>query len=91
MNKYENYEHDLNTIEMTMKLQCNKEYEDIKDNFETIKELVEKEKPKKPLKYKLSNHLEIVCPNCECYVNTKKKYNYCKECGQKLDWNDENE
>lgn len=86
MNKYENYKHDLNTIEVTMISQCNKEYEDIKNNFDTIKELVEKEKPKKVLEEKNIGDMYIgKCPKCKSKIFEDETY--CSDCGQLLEWN----
>lgn len=64
-----------------------------------LQELVDKEKPKK-LKSKTDKdgRLLWICPNCgDVYmkfwsdVETITCRKYCDECGQKLDWSEENE
>lgn len=56
------------------------------DNMDILKELVEKETPKK-LKETTST---LRCPSCNKYVTSKgcihKEINYCFKCGQKFDW-----
>ena len=49
------------------------------DFAETIKKALEKQMPKKPIKYKY----EIVCPSCKTLVGSSP---YCRYCGQALDW-----
>lgn len=65
----------------------------------TLQELVDKETPKK-LKSKTDKdgRLLWICPNCgDVYmkfwsdVETITCRKYCDECGQKLDWSEENE
>lgn len=56
------------------------------DWLNTLQGLVDKETPKKPSYlnyggYKIGNHH---CPTCDSIIN--KQYNYCPECGQKLNW-----
>ncbi|WP_050636165.1 hypothetical protein [Candidatus Stoquefichus sp. SB1] len=77
MNKYQK---SLNTLR--------KEYlnNDSKE-CDILQELVDKATPKKPTKiYKR-------CPNCDHKVSwnyyADRKLNYCPECGQRLDWSDE--
>ena len=59
-----------------------KEYKDIKA---ILQELVDRATPRKPIKdsYSIS-----ACSNCGC-IFLKGKQNYCSECGQALDWGDE--
>ena len=60
------------------------------------REAVEKQKPKKPkLKYKprFLGKTMYTCPNCgncclEEFANERQRNNYCWDCGQKLDWNE---
>lgn len=42
---------------------------------------LEKQIPKKPIKYKY----EIVCPSCKTLVGSAP---YCRYCGQALEWGD---
>lgn len=63
---------------------------------EECREAVEKQKPKKPkLKYKprFLGKTMYTCPNCgncclEEFANERQRNNYCWDCGQKLDWNE---
>lgn len=64
----------------------------MKDDYDILKELVEKETPKKPI-YKRDNN-RYVCGNCEeRFPYTRDgidqyMYHYCPYCGQKADWSD---
>lgn len=53
-----------------------------KDCYKLIREALEKQTPKKPIKYKD----EIVCPSCKTLVGSSP---YCRYCGQALDWGEE--
>ena len=45
----------------------------------------EKETPKKPTKeVNEHNDYDYICPNCKGNVN--RFYKYCRECGQRIDW-----
>lgn len=62
----------------------------------TLKEAVEKQILKKPKVLKENAYtLSYGCPNCSCYLTTLldgdwlgERNNYCRICGQALDWND---
>lgn len=63
-------------------------------NLDVIKELVDKETPKKP-DYEGDgyddngqiNYDTWICPNCrKRYEVDYDDYDYCPNCGQKLDW-----
>lgn len=74
--------------------------------YNTIKELVDKETPMKPIVYNLN---QFKCPKCKKQIKGQKMlYNmetkrfdkkcdwkcrkvYCPYCGQKLDWSDTND
>ena len=66
---------------------------------DTLQELVDKSTPKKvKSKTDKDGRFLLVCPNCaDVYmkfwsdVETVSCRKYCDECGQKLDWSDENE
>lgn len=70
-------------------------------DFETIKELVDKETPMKPktIKSKIHKGTEWVCPNCnhhiayfdELGIGTVRVFNYCIECGQRLNLRSDSE
>lgn len=47
--------------------------------LKTAKEAIEKQLPKKPIKYAK----EVVCPTCITPVGRSP---YCDSCGQSLDW-----
>lgn len=61
-------------------------------DLQTIKEALEKQIPKKPLKQEFGFFdFRLVCPECEQpiarYFNKKEyKPRYCHNCGQALDW-----
>ena len=51
----------------------------------TLQELVEKATPKKPTEKKpFGNATYYNCPNCNIGIGTSA--NYCRKCGQALDW-----
>lgn len=60
--------------------------------LEPIQELVDKETPKKVIKFtsEITNSEEALtfytCPKCRMLLSND---NYCPKCGQKLDWSDE--
>lgn len=70
----------------------------INDYRQTLQELVDKETPKKPVIRGLSFAMHT-CPICDKEliitndetVIYKTKTNYCDNCGQKLDWSDNDE
>lgn len=70
---------------------------DTVDELITLKELVDKATPKKPIvKYDNFGDGTLCCPNCnQSIVNvwSKRKYRpkYCHYCGQALDWSEEDE
>lgn len=51
----------------------------LREELFRIEEALEKQTPKKPIKYKD----EIVCPSCKTLVGSSP---YCRYCGQALDW-----
>lgn len=59
----------------------------------------EKQIPKNPTPIDYEKYIDVIdnarflrgaywCPNCKCVV---KSGSFCSDCGQKLDWSDENE
>lgn len=68
----------------------------INEALNTIKIAVKKQIPKKPLKQEFGFFdFRLVCPECEQpiarYFNKKEyKPRYCHNCGQALDWSDNN-
>lgn len=67
--------------------------EETKAALETIGELIESKKPVKPID-ELNNEYDFhwyVCPICGGSVkdgDTGHKFNYCNECGRKMDWSE---
>lgn len=61
--------------------------------IDMLKELVDKETPKKPIKGKvIYNTFEnIITHHCECGRELSLNNAYCPKCGQKLDWSDKND
>lgn len=67
---------------------------DKKGWYGTLKELVDKATPKKPIINHICNEIEGdidygVCPICERPLGYA--FNYCEDCGQALDWSDEDD
>ena len=46
-------------------------------------EVLEKQIAKKPSLVGMQNK----CPNIDCFESVLRHFNYCSECGQKIDWN----
>lgn len=77
------------------------DYDDINEALYEIGELVNKETPMKPKDIKNKNRkgTEWVCPNCnhhiayfdELGIGTVRVFNYCIECGQKLNLRSDSE
>lgn len=75
----------------------------IKVNAKKIAEAVEKQTPQKVrhlhpltvdtvvggLKFKKGTSIITECPSCRTWIRKNDKY--CNECGQKLDWSDDND
>jgi hypothetical protein len=67
-------------------------YNEIYDSMDTLRELVEKEKPKKPIDIEFGpcGDLMLCCPTCKHGVvpiptyHGNKQYPRCPFCGQKL-------
>lgn len=63
-------------------------YKLIKESYDTLEKLVERDTPKKPIKRK-GNYTEkhyYDCPKCEFEKSFFGKF--CSECGQRLDWSE---
>lgn len=63
------------------------------DDLQTIKEALEKQIPYEP--YKFSESCKggsiLVCGNCNGIIELAKgELNYCPNCGQKIDWSENN-
>ena len=86
MNKYKKAFKDLNHF-MFLNEAGQEDYEEeIKNTLAIIKELIEKETPKKVIRWASADK----CPNCDSFEiidwdnNTECKR--CSDCGQVLDW-----
>jgi len=84
MNKYEDYKKAYERIELVYHSSFGSDNADL----DKIKELIEKEKPMKPLKHKPKKvgykYKEYSCPSCKnilLYEEQRK----CDNCGQKID------
>lgn len=73
-------------------------YEKLKNNEKTLQKLVDKETPMRVLvevwELSSTDEKDILCPKCNALLGTtEERYesNYCYNCGQKLDWSDEDE
>lgn len=87
-----NYQEDLGRI-ARLKLENGKVAEDfLPQTFKELQELVEKETMEKPrgiVYSKKENKFIGVCRKCHTLVNQSMRY--CFNCGQHLDWIEENE
>ena len=65
--------------------------EQFEKGLEVLRDLVKKETPKKPRPVFLPMaYIPHKCPVCWSPVNYRKeKFNYCPNCGQKIDWSEE--
>lgn len=56
------------------------------ESYNKIKQLIERDKKKKPAIVQVENYAypSYRCPDCDMFVSSLD--NYCKECGQALDW-----
>lgn len=63
------------------------------EELKTLQELVDKETPKKMTETtSYSTTRACLCPICHkrWSMSNRRKYKYCPNCGQKLDWSEEN-
>lgn len=59
----------------------------MKDDYDILKELVEKETSKKVIRIHTSfDEFSFECPNCHEKTYTNRIRNYCGDCGQRLLW-----
>lgn len=63
------------------------------EDYKKLQAAVEKQKAVKPMKAVDENGFEYKsCPYCGAVVQGAGwSFNYCPDCGQRLDWSDENE
>lgn len=53
-------------------------------------EALEKQIPKKPISLGEDIDRDVgQCPNCKEIIDTYEDYKYCSDCGQAIDWRDE--
>lgn len=60
----------------------------------TAKNALENQIPKKPIVYKVYDTGKVVgyvCPKCKCdeIYSGIYRYDYCRDCGQAIDWSEE--
>ncbi len=56
----------------------------------TAIEALEKQIPKKPISLGEDIDRDVgQCPNCKDIIDTYEDYKYCSDCGQAIDWRDE--
>lgn len=77
------------------------DYDDINEALDKIKELVDKTTPKKVIKNTKKDYwgsreynriVSVRCPSCKARLRhfQQESTNYCRECGQRLDWGNGN-
>lgn len=58
--------------------------------IDTAIEALEKQIPKKPISLGEDIDRDVgQCPNCKEIIDTYEDYKYCSDCGQAIDWGDE--
>ncbi len=67
-------------------------FEDEIDTANTVIEALEKQLPKKPIERHYEEegeepYIKVSCPN-GCRFQPSRTSNYCRECGQRLDWSE---
>lgn len=71
----------------------------INETLKTVENVLEKQIPKKLKTYLVNmKHIDFLCPNCKKRIISKvdgewlagKNQKFCDECGQALDWSDNN-
>ena len=61
-------------------------------HLDNIEKLVDKATPKKP--FRIHNNMNLLayrCPVCAKRTYTNFRRNYCSECGQALEWSEDDE
>ena len=82
------YQEAINRLWDFVELHSNDFPKDLYDSLEDLQELVDKETPMKPpLKWEYAKPQT----RCKCTAGVEKYHNYCWDCGQKLDWSDDDE
>lgn len=73
-------------------IETNDEIQLVRFAVRTARELVERDTPMLPVKLKWNNteNYYYVCPKCEEWVARNDEV-FCQDCGQRLDWEKENE
>lgn len=73
-------------------------YEGESEAFDLAIQALEKQVSKNPKRIKFDEHISnLNCPSCDCVlftefsdgINAGEKVNFCPECGQAIDWSDE--
>ena len=81
-------------ISIAMEFNFGELFEEDEKALSTLQELVDKATPKKTIKENYEdnryNMYKHYCPTCK-YVWVCDVPNYCSECGQALDWSDEDD
>ena len=58
--------------------------------IDTAISALEKQIPKKPISLGEDIDRDVgQCPNCKEIIDTYEDYKYCSDCGQAIDWRDE--
>ena len=58
--------------------------------FDMAISALEKQVPKKPISLGEDIDRDVgQCPNCKEIIDTYEDYKYCSDCGQAIDWRDE--
>lgn len=63
------------------------------EDIDVIEKMFDKATPKEAVRFFLPMvFIPYRCPCCNALVNSKKeKFNYCHNCGQAIDWSNEND
>ena len=82
------YQEALNKLRFAVSISQDLPYKECNELCDIIYELVDKETPIKVVKWKLAQP-ETRC--AKCGAGLERKHDYCPNCGQRLDWSDNDE
>ena len=76
-------------VEINLDGKGDQDAKEVEFDFDRAIEALDKKIPKKPKIKMLGQDITYWCPNCKeehIVMDSKKGFQYCHHCGQKLDW-----